>query len=143
MNFLLPILIEVIFPFFVSTYEYIYIYILSIFSFSYFPISPPFLSFFSSFFSSFSRTVATSPDEHLVTSLPGLPDNAFPTKHYAGHVPVTDGFEFYWLFESSDPNPDSRPLVIWLNGGPVRNECGVEEWQVRGECTHDLACRDQ
>lgn len=64
--------------------------------------------------------VATSPDEHVVNALPGLKDGDFPTKQYAGHIPVEDGFHFYWLFESASADPSSDPLVIWLNGGPVR-----------------------
>lgn len=53
-------------------------------------------------------------------SLPGLPNGQFKTRHYAGHVPVEKGFFFYWLFESASGNPDQDPLLIWLNGGPVR-----------------------
>ena len=68
-----------------------------------------------------SSVVAASPEEHLVTSLPGLKGEDFPTKHYAGHIPVVDGFYFYWLFESASGDPSSDPLVIWLNGGPVRD----------------------
>ncbi|CAM9305093.1 unnamed protein product, partial [Hapterophycus canaliculatus] len=62
--------------------------------------------------------VATSPNEHRVTALPGLKDGDFPTKQYAGHIPVLDGFFFYWMFESTSSSPESEPLVIWLNGGP-------------------------
>lgn len=65
-------------------------------------------------------TVATSPDEHLVTSLPGLKGGDFKEKQHAGHIPVVDGYFFYWLVESSSADPASDPLVIWLNGGPVR-----------------------
>ncbi|CAM9648366.1 unnamed protein product [Ascophyllum nodosum] len=62
--------------------------------------------------------VATSADEHLVTSLPGLKNGDFPTKHHAGYIPVIGGYFFYWLFESGGKDPASDPLVIWLNGGP-------------------------
>lgn len=55
-----------------------------------------------------------------MTTLPGLQDGDFLTKQYAGHIPVEDGFYFYWLFESASKDPSSDPLVIWLNGGPVR-----------------------
>lgn len=64
--------------------------------------------------------VATSPEEHLVTDLPGLKQGDLPTKQYAGHIPVVDGFHFYWMFESASSDPSKDPLVIWLNGGPVR-----------------------
>lgn len=69
-----------------------------------------------------TSVVATSPEEHLVVALPGLNDGDLPTKQYAGHIPVVDGFHFYWLFESASADPSSDPLVIWLNGGPVRDE---------------------
>lgn len=77
-----------------------------------------------------ASVVATSPEEHLVTALPGLKDGDFSTKQYAGHIPVEDGFHFYWLFESASADPSSDPLVIWLNGGPVREEpvFGVGWW---------------
>lgn len=63
------------------------------------------------------RSLVTSPEEHLVESLPGLPDGTFKQKQYAGTMPVTGGELFYWLFESA-ASPATDPLVIWLNGGP-------------------------
>eukprot|EP00978_Attheya_sp_CCMP212_P001813 scaffold3764_cov50-Attheya_sp.AAC.4 len=71
----------------------------------------------------------SSPEEHLVTSLPLLEEGAFTTAHYAGHLPASpkgsnDKALFYWLFapDSSDTDyeeiQDDAPLVIWLNGGP-------------------------
>lgn len=77
--------------------------------------------------------VPSSPDGHLVTSLPLLNDDekseaVFPTKHWAGHLPVSsegDKYFFYWLFApdfSSFPNfqeQDSVPIIVWLNGGPA------------------------
>ena len=68
------------------------------------------------------------PDEHLVTSLPLLPDGLFNTKHWAGHLPADgkDGSDkkiFYWLFEPGGdvvnmPPDNEIPLILWLNGGP-------------------------
>ncbi|KAL7546024.1 hypothetical protein ACHAWF_010735 [Thalassiosira exigua] len=66
------------------------------------------------------------PDSHLVTSLPLLPDGAFPTRHWAGHLPAGgDGSDrniFYWLFEpgqdAGNAPPGEVPLILWLNGGP-------------------------
>ncbi|RYH12868.1 hypothetical protein EON65_37060, partial [archaeon] len=66
------------------------------------------------------RQLAISTDEnHKVTSLPGLTD-ASDLNQYAGHILVDEkynGHFFYWLFESPT-NSASKPLVIWLNGGP-------------------------
>ena len=73
----------------------------------------------------YRRVVAQSPDEHLVTSLPGLKDGDFPSRHHAGHIPVVNGYLFYWLIESASSNQASDPLVIWLNGGPVRQGTGA------------------
>ena len=45
--------------------------------------------------------VPTSPDEHLVTSLPLLDASSFTTQHWAGHLPSSadgDKYFFYWLF---------------------------------------------
>eukprot|EP00584_Thalassiosira_punctigera_P012906 CAMPEP_0172554578 /NCGR_PEP_ID=MMETSP1067-20121228/55320_1 /TAXON_ID=265564 ORGANISM="Thalassiosira punctigera, Strain Tpunct2005C2" /NCGR_SAMPLE_ID=MMETSP1067 /ASSEMBLY_ACC=CAM_ASM_000444 /LENGTH=668 /DNA_ID=CAMNT_0013342973 /DNA_START=136 /DNA_END=2142 /DNA_ORIENTATION=+ len=65
------------------------------------------------------------PDSHLVTSLPLLPDGAFPTRHWAGHLPAADDGSdkkiFYWLFEpgeGADNMPGEVPLILWINGGP-------------------------
>lgn len=70
---------------------------------------------------------ATSPDDHLVKSLPLLAAE-FPTQHWAGHLPASsnnDKYFFYWLFAPSFSKttktiPDEDiPLIIWLNGGPA------------------------
>lgn len=44
----------------------------------------------------------------------------FPEKSQYGFIPVgtkPDSKMFYWFFESRS-NPDTDPLLIWLNGGP-------------------------
>jgi carboxypeptidase D len=67
------------------------------------------------------------PGDHQVTNLPYLSPNAFPTKHYAGHIPASHNDDkklFYWLFlpDSDDAttveSESDIPLIIWLNGGP-------------------------
>lgn len=73
-----------------------------------------------------------------MTSLPGLKDGDFPTKHYAGYIPVEGGYFFYWLFESSRSDPASDPLVIWLNGGPV-SRADRSEFQRPLRCTCNCA----
>ena len=61
-------------------------------------------------------------EDHLVTSLPYLDPSAFPTKHYAGHVPASKNDDkklFYWLFEPDTSTvsraDDDIPLLIWLS----------------------------
>ncbi|KAG8077127.1 hypothetical protein GUJ93_ZPchr0006g45252 [Zizania palustris] len=51
-----------------------------------------------------------------------LPGQAFDVGfvHYAGYVTVSEergAALFYWLFEAAE-DPASKPLVLWLNGGP-------------------------
>jgi len=63
---------------------------------------------------------ATSPDEHLVKQLPGLADDAFPTRQWAGLLTVDEAIEgkyFYWFVEAAS-DAANKPLLIWLNGGP-------------------------
>uniref|UniRef100_M8BEV1 Carboxypeptidase n=1 Tax=Aegilops tauschii TaxID=37682 RepID=M8BEV1_AEGTA len=58
------------------------------------------------------------PEGDLVTGLPGQPEVGF--KHYAGYVDVGTGGDkalFYWFFEA-EQEPEKKPLMLWLNGGP-------------------------
>lgn len=74
-------------------------------------------------FSSEQHTrAASSPEEHLVTDLPLLDSNLFPTKHWAGLLPASAGndkYFFYWLFAPPPSEKTDIPLLIWLNGGPA------------------------
>ncbi|KAL2502429.1 Serine carboxypeptidase-like 29 [Forsythia ovata] len=54
-----------------------------------------------------------------VSKLPGQNFNV-SFAHYAGYVTVNEESGralFYWLFEAEE-EPSSKPLVLWLNGGP-------------------------
>ncbi|KAG2573476.1 hypothetical protein PVAP13_7KG255400 [Panicum virgatum] len=59
------------------------------------------------------------PEADLVTGLPGQPAVGF--RHYAGYVDVGSGGGgkalFYWFFEA-EREPEKKPLLLWLNGGP-------------------------
>lgn len=56
-----------------------------------------------------------------ITYLPGQPQNV-GFNQYSGYINVNQQNGralFYWLTEApKDRGPDSRPLVLWLNGGP-------------------------
>lgn len=63
------------------------------------------------------RSLITSPEDHRVYNLPGL-DSSETIVHYAGHISVDSksrGEFFYWLFDAK-VNPETAPLIIWLNG---------------------------
>ncbi|KAK9101741.1 hypothetical protein Sjap_018995 [Stephania japonica] len=54
-----------------------------------------------------------------VSKLPGQSFNV-NFAHYSGYVTVNEKAEralFYWFFEAEE-DPSSKPLVLWLNGGP-------------------------
>ncbi|VFQ68528.1 unnamed protein product [Cuscuta campestris] len=74
-----------------------------------------------------TAAAATTPEQQAETraaagdridSLPGQPDVSFP--QYSGYVTVEETAGralFYWLAEAQS-RPLSRPLLVWLNGGP-------------------------
>nr|GMD28934.1 serine carboxypeptidase 24-like [Ipomoea batatas] len=76
---------------------------------------------FLCFFLCFSNVVvALTKQQELdrITSLPGQPPVGF--SQFSGYVTVNEDHGralFYWLTESAT-NPDKKPLVLWLNGGP-------------------------
>ncbi|KAL9236759.1 hypothetical protein vseg_011393 [Gypsophila vaccaria] len=70
--------------------------------------------------------------EDLVTDLHGQPEVEF--QHYAGYVTVNEEKGralFYWFYEAST-NPQDKPLVLWLNGGPGCSSVGYGATQEIG-----------
>ena len=66
-------------------------------------------------------------EKYVVKSLPGLNGMNFPTKQWAGQIPIPYAGEdhygglFFWLFEpnvTSVEEKAEKPLIVWLNGGP-------------------------
>lgn len=81
-------------------------------------------------------------EDDLVTSLPGQPNVDF--RHYAGYVTVHESHEralFYWFFEAST-QPDHKPLVLWLNGGPGCSSVGYGATQEIGPFLLDTSAPD-
>lgn len=73
------------------------------------------------------RLASITANDHKVVDLPGLPEDVLDIAQYAGHLPLHDpraGALFYWLFEAPGEKAKTAPLLIWLNGGPVR----LEQW---------------
>lgn len=60
-------------------------------------------------------------EKDKITELPGQPRNV-EFAQYSGYVNVNEPAGralFYWLTESpASRKPETRPLVLWLNGGP-------------------------
>ncbi|XXG64567.1 hypothetical protein AAC387_Pa05g2478 [Persea americana] len=64
----------------------------------------------------------SSNPQQLKDKVPGLPGLTFNVSfaHYSGYVTVNKDSGralFYWFFEAVE-DPSSKPLVLWLNGGP-------------------------
>ena len=81
------------------------------------PLFGCFLFLLLSFFSSAHKS--TNQERDKIARLPGQPENLNFTQ-YSGYVTVDNlagRALFYWLTESPS-NPDSKPLLLWLNGGP-------------------------
>ncbi|KAL8197769.1 hypothetical protein R6Q57_024210 [Mikania cordata] len=65
-----------------------------------------------------THTCLTADD---VLQLPGQPPVTF--RQFAGYIPVDDRFLFYYFVEA-ESDPSSKPLVLWLNGGPGCSSVG-------------------
>ncbi|XP_059063481.1 serine carboxypeptidase-like 45 [Cryptomeria japonica] len=71
-------------------------------------------------------------ENDLITGLPGQP--AVPFKQYAGYVTVDRNYDraLFYYFVEAEKNPSSKPLVLWLNGGPGCSSLGVGAFSENG-----------
>ncbi|XP_067092510.1 lysosomal protective protein [Osmerus mordax] len=61
--------------------------------------------------------VIGAPDSDEIKFLPGLPKQP-SFKQYSGYFNVAENKHLHYWFVESQKNPDSSPVVLWLNGGP-------------------------
>ncbi|CAG7866451.1 hypothetical protein BRARA_I04511 [Brassica rapa] len=65
-----------------------------------------------------SSSLSREQEEDRIEALPGQPKVGF--SQFSGYVTVNESHGrslFYWLTESSS-SPHTKPLLLWLNGGP-------------------------
>ncbi|KAK7282120.1 hypothetical protein RIF29_10674 [Crotalaria pallida] len=67
-----------------------------------------------------------------IVSLPGQPHIDF--QHFSGYVTVDDKRHkaLFYYFVESQTDPASKPLVLWLNGGPGCSSLGVGAFSENG-----------
>ena len=47
-----------------------------------------------------------------------LPDYDYKGLFYSGYLSSSKVKQFHYVFHESDKNPERKPLLLWLNGGP-------------------------
>ena len=47
-----------------------------------------------------------------------IPDYDYKGRLYSGYLDVSDVKKFHYMFNYAHEDPDHKPLVLWLNGGP-------------------------
>ena len=47
-----------------------------------------------------------------------IPDYSYRGRLYSGYLDVSNVKKFHYMFNYAYEDPDSKPLVLWLNGGP-------------------------
>ncbi|KAG5252675.1 serine carboxypeptidase [Salix suchowensis] len=77
------------------------------------------------------RAVDSSADDKLL-SLPGQPRVSF--QQYAGYVTVdkSQNRALFFYFVEAETDPASKPLVLWLNGGPGCSSVGAGAFSEHG-----------
>ncbi|KAF8043687.1 hypothetical protein BT93_A1870 [Corymbia citriodora subsp. variegata] len=72
-----------------------------------------------------SSTLSTTSEADKIASLPGQPKVSF--SQYAGYIPVDEKQQraLFYYFAEAEADPASKPLVLWLNGGPGCSSIGA------------------
>ncbi|KAH1200261.1 Serine carboxypeptidase-like 45 [Glycine max] len=76
--------------------------------------------------------VHPSPSHHRITRLPGQPHVQF--HQFSGYVTVDDKNQraLFFYFAEAEKDALSKPLVLWLNGGPGCSSLGVGAFSENG-----------
>ncbi|KAL2320637.1 hypothetical protein Fmac_029606 [Flemingia macrophylla] len=77
-------------------------------------------------------TVSSLPEADRINSLPGQPQVKF--QQYSGYIWVDDQNQraLFYYFVQAEEHPASKPLVLWLNGGPGCSSIGVGAFAEHG-----------
>ncbi|XP_027928664.1 serine carboxypeptidase-like 45 isoform X1 [Vigna unguiculata] len=69
--------------------------------------------------------VSSLPESDKISNLPGQPQVKF--QQFSGHITVDDQNQraLFYYFTEAEEDPASKPLVLWLNGGPGCSSIGV------------------
>ncbi|KDP37687.1 hypothetical protein JCGZ_06344 [Jatropha curcas] len=75
---------------------------------------------------------ASSKEDNKIVSLPGQPQVSF--QQYAGYITVDEKQQraLFYYFVEAETNPASKPLVLWLNGGPGCSSVGAGAFSEHG-----------
>ncbi|CAH9105392.1 unnamed protein product [Cuscuta epithymum] len=75
--------------------------------------------------------VKSSINGDQISSLPGQPANV-TFRQYSGYVEVRSQRALFYYFVEAETQPDSKPLVLWLNGGPGCSSVGYGAFMENG-----------
>ncbi|CAL1374421.1 unnamed protein product [Linum trigynum] len=91
-----------------------------------------FMFFISAAFNALCLPVESACESDRIVKLPGQPKVSF--QQYAGYVTVDEiqGRKLFYYFVEAETNSTSKPLVLWLNGGPGCSSVGIGAFSEHG-----------
>ncbi|KAJ6339488.1 hypothetical protein OIU77_007447 [Salix suchowensis] len=70
------------------------------------------------------------PHPDKIARLPGQPHVGF--QQFSGYVTVDNHRALFYYFVEAETDPESKPLVLWLNGGPGCSSLGLGAFSENG-----------
>ena len=61
------------------------------------------------------QTIISTAEDDIVKS---IPEYDYKGRLYSGYLDVSDVKKFHYMFNLAHEDPENKPLVLWLNGGP-------------------------